>query len=114
MTQVVLLLLLAYVAFVCAPLVTHVSVNQFASTSTASLKLTVTLPSRGAVVEPPLPSVPSMLRIDGPTSWMGVVRRGFGVAVKKSLPFRSLSVAPPFLRKSAVVLLGAGALAVPS
>lgn len=41
-----------------------------------------------------------------------LVLRGFGAPVAKSVELLSLSVQPPAARKSAVVLLGAGAAAV--
>ena len=69
------------------------------------------LESRGAFV--PFVSG-SVVTIAGPTSEMPAVRRGFGVPVMKSLPLMFVSVLPPFFRKSAVVLLGAGALVPPS
>src|SRR6185369_1007931 len=80
-------------------------------TSTGSVKLTTMLASRGAFV--PL-VVGSVFTMAGPTSEMPAVRRGFGAPVTKSLPLMFVSVRPPFLRKSDVVLLGAGAFVPPS
>src|SRR5215217_4018751 len=83
--------------------------NQAPTTSTGSVKLTVKLASRGAL-KPLLRG--SLLNTDGPISTMGAVRRGLGTAVTKSAELLSVSVAPLFVRKIEVVLLGAGAFAV--
>src|SRR5215212_5916371 len=99
------------VASLCAPLVTQLTANQPGSTLTASVKVMVRFASRGAFV-PVLRG--SLLRTEGPISTMGAVRRGFGAPVRKSEPLTFVSVKPPFLRKSAVVLLGAGAFVAPS
>src|SRR5207249_6429826 len=50
----------------------------------------------------------------GPISTIGAVRRGLGAPVTKSAPLTSVSVAPLFLRKRAVVLLAPGAVVLPS
>src|SRR6185295_2842798 len=81
------------------------------STSTGSLKLTVTLASYGIVVSSGPGSVPAT---HGPSSITGSVRLGLGAPVMKSDPFWSVSCAPLFFLKIDVVLLGASVLALPS
>ena len=93
------------------PVEAQVTSNQLASTNTGSEKVMVTLASCGAMV---LPLAGSTVTTNGPISWIGAVRRGFGAPATKSAPLTSVSVAPLFLRKSAVVLLAAGALVLPS
>src|SRR5262249_28658377 len=110
MTCTAPLLVVANVASLCWPLAQVMS-NQLPTTSTGSLKVMVMLESFGAIEAP---AAGSTLTTNGPISWIGVVRRGFGVPVTKSLPLTSVSVRPPFLRRSEVVLLGAGALVLPS
>src|SRR4051794_33514307 len=85
--------------------------NQPGSTSTNSVNVTIMLASRGAELALLAGSV---LTTAGPNSWIGVVRLGFGVPVMKSLPLMLVSVLPPALRKSDVLLLGAGAFVPPS
>src|SRR5437764_6868615 len=101
----------ATVASLWLPVVTQVMSYQPGSTVTGSEKVTMTLPSRGTIVEL---GTGSVLVTEGPSSVIGVVRRGFGAPVMKSVALLSLSVVPLFLRKMAVLLLGAGASAFPS
>src|SRR5260221_7225867 len=101
----------ATVASLWLPVVTQVMSYQFGSTVTGSEKVTMTLPSRGTMVEL---ATGSVLVMEGPSSVIGVVRRGLGVPVMKSLALLSVSVVPLFLRKMAVLLLGAGASTFPS
>ena len=77
------------------------------STVTGSVKLMTMVASRGADVAPLRGSV---AKTAGPISTIGAVRRGFGAPITKSAELLSVSVLPPFLRKAAVVLLGAAAL----
>src|SRR5438045_6333871 len=100
----------ATVASLWLPVVTQVMSYQPASTVTASEKVTMTLPSRGTM---DAPDTGSVLVMEGPSSLIGVVRRGLGVPVRKSLALLSVSVVPLFLRKMAVLLLGAGASTFP-
>ena len=79
--------------------------------SMGSEKVTVMLASFGAMVAP---LIGSTVVTTGPISTIGAVRRGFGAPLTKSEPLTSVSVRPPFLRKSAVVLLAAGAFVLPS
>src|SRR5687768_18577775 len=85
----------AVVALLCRPVVTQEMENQPSWTSTGSVKLTVMLASRGALL-PLLRG--SLLRTVGGSSTIGDVRRGVGVAVKKSEPLTFVSVKPPFLQ----------------
>src|ERR1043165_6198376 len=97
----------ATVASLCSPVVAQLMLNQLPTTSTGSVKLTVILASRGALM-PFLRG--SLLNTFGPSSTIGSVRRGFGVAALKSVELLSVSVAPLFVRKREVVEFGAGAL----
>ena len=101
----------AVVASLWEPVEAQVMSYQAPSTSTASVKFSVMLASRGALSAP---NKGSVLKMAGPISTMGAVCRGSGGPVTKSAPFSSVSCWPPTFRKRAVVLLGAGALAAPS
>src|SRR3954447_3241021 len=99
------------VASLWMPVVEQLMLNQPGSTSTSSVNVTIMLASRGAEVALLTGSV---LTMAGPNSWIGVVRLGFGTPVMKSLPLTFVSVLPPALRKSDVLLLGVGAFVPPS
>src|SRR5260221_3719271 len=101
----------AMVASWWLPVETQVMSYQPGSTVTGSEKLTMMLPSRGTM---DAPGTGSVLVMEGPISLIGVVRRGLGTPVRKSPALLSVSVVPLFLRKMAVLLLGAGASAFPS
>src|SRR5881396_3433085 len=101
---------LAVVTSLCVPL-GQLMLNQLPLTFTGSLKVMVMLASRGAALAPLFGSVRTT---KGPISTIGAVRRGFGAPAMKSAPLTSVSVRPPFLRNSEVVLLEAGALLLPS
>jgi hypothetical protein len=110
MTHVAPASVLATVASVCEPEPQLMS-YQPESTKTGSEKVTVMLASYGAMVRP---DVGSTVTTNGPISLMTAVRRGFGAPATKSEPLTSVSVVPPFLRMSAVVLLRSGATVLPS
>ena len=103
--------LFATVASLWSPVTVQSMLNQPSVSSTVSVNVTVTLRSRGAKV---LLLRGSTVRTYGPISVMTAVLRGFGAPVWKSEPLTLVSVNPPFLRKIAVVLLGAGAFVAPS
>src|SRR3954468_7097739 len=101
----------ANVALSCWPLAAQVRSNHAPITSTGSVKVTWIVASRGAFT-PLLRG--SVARTSGPSSTIGGVRRGLGTFVTKSFPFWLVSVLPLPRRKIAVVLLGEGAVLVPS
>src|ERR1043166_1623687 len=76
------------------------------STVTGSVKLIAIVASRGIELALLRGSVANTA---GPISTIGAVRRGLGTPVRKSAELLSVSVAPLFLRKSAVELLSTGA-----
>src|SRR5688500_11761417 len=79
---------LATVALLCEPVVAQLMSYHDPAASTSSVKLTLMLASRGAVVA--LLRGPT-LSTYGPISTIGVVRRGFGAPVTKSEPLKFVS-----------------------
>src|ERR1051325_702166 len=79
----------ATVASLCRPVLVQLMLNHAPLTVTASVNVTPTLASRGAIVEPLRGST---LSTYGPISLMTAVRRGLGVPVTKSEPLTFVSV----------------------
>ena len=92
----------------CPSLVPHEIENQLPLTLTGSLKVIVTLLST-AMSAAPFAGV--VAATNGAASWLF---RGFGAPTVKSAALLFVSVAPPFRRRAAVVLLGAGVGPLPS
>src|SRR3954463_15873403 len=81
-------------------------------TSTGSLNVMTRFASRGAMA---LLLRGSTFTTDGPSSWIGDVRRGFAAAVEKSAPLTFVSTLPLLARYIAPVeFAGAVAVLLPS